>query len=351
MNILMRDHYTALVLPHKQLEISLDYLAMNDAIDVLDFKETEISGGTQGFSSLGDLKGARVMVNYGLFPSTTIHAEVSRRDLSYGLGTFEISTLELSFRHNIFNKPYAPWPFLAIDLGYRRNSAADVQTRDLGQINKALQFAGLSDQYSIEGFDKDFIYIKDQSAPNFVFGLNKQGGPNPDFSLTDSSDTSFFARLILGKELSGFFTNVYLECGLTSIDGGIESSLSYYAQNNFSFFGQDFPAVPGIDLSRDEKYVQTGIAAFFQLPFDILAYGEYSYHRRFRESSLSGRPSNHILKGELTYYLLDNLAWVVGGTYYSNQYNGMIPFLFNTYSESSFDKKYAEAYTGLTLTF
>ena len=91
-----------------------------------------------------------------------------------------------------------------------------------------------------------------------------------------------------------------------------------------------------------------GSVMILDMPWNLLGTAEYFYMHLNRENSLNRVDDNHVLKGNISYFINDYLAISLLGEYYHHQYNGIIPFLYNEYTEGGFDKKYGEMSIGLT---
>jgi hypothetical protein len=100
---LLRDHPGVMLAPKGLLEISLEYLVMNDTVDIFDIRDGEIETVNPDLRSptLGDLNGGRLLVNYGLLPRTTLHGEYTYRDVDLSVSDFQVHSMELSLRQGL----------------------------------------------------------------------------------------------------------------------------------------------------------------------------------------------------------------------------------------------------------
>ncbi len=171
-------------------------------------------------------------------------------------------------------------------------------------------------QRSFDDFSMDLGYMHNASTD-----LNPQ--------ITDLSDDSFYIRLLLGSRFKSALLNFYTGFKYSSIDS--------------TLFGQD--------ASRNEKSVNLGFTHTIEFSNFILDTG-YEYIRLFsRESEITENKSNHIIKVNLSRALSDKLLVYIGSTTMLNQFNGLIPYLYNTQTQSSFDKVYTYVSLGFVYNF
>ena len=108
-----------------------------------------------------------------------------------------------------------------------------------------------------------------------------------------------------------------------------------------------FPELP-LDLSRNEYYYKVGLSLFFRTPYKTLTHIEYSSLKIKRKKELNFIDYNHILKGSIGYFLNKRTILSFSGTYLHRQFNGEIPFLYNKYTQTTFDHPYGWIQFGIT---
>jgi hypothetical protein len=147
--------------------------------------------------------------------------------------------------------------------------------------------------------------------------------------MTDLSDNSFYIRLLVGSRFQTALLNFYAGFKYSSIDSTLLNQ----------------------DASRDEKSVNLGFTHTIEFSNTILDTG-YEYIRLFnRESDISENKSNHIIKMKLSHPIDDALLIYIGSTVMLNQFNGLIPYLYNNKTQSSFDKTYNYVSVGFVYNF
>ena len=171
-------------------------------------------------------------------------------------------------------------------------------------------------QSSFDDFSLDLGYVR-----NAASDLNPQ--------MSDLSDNSFYMRLLLGSRFESALLNLYAGFKYSSIDT--------------TLFNQD--------ASRNEKSINVGITHTVEFSNFILDSG-YEYIRLFsRESNIAQNKSNHIIKLRLSRAINDKLLVYLGDTIMLNQFNGIIPYFYNTQTQSAFDKTYTYLSLGFVYNF
>ena len=73
--------------------------------------------------------------------------------------------------------------------------------------------------------------------------------------------------------------------------------------------------------------------------------------RFFRDDALDYLDSNSILGLDFNWYVTDRLVFTIGGELYHRQLNGIIPFLYNEYTQTTFDHTYGRMNLGIAYLF
>jgi hypothetical protein len=346
--IVLKDYPLAMTLPKNKLELSLDYLSINDTLDLFDVRDDEFGdNGNIDSSTLGDLQGGRLWLNYGLFPKTMLMAGLAYKDMDYESTELEITTLDLSIRQNVVDSKQTAFPFdITIDLGVHTNIGKDLIFTSDTDINRMID--RITDQnISVEIDDQNVWFHRETDSSEISLGVPRQGKPEPSVSIEETQDISPFIRLTAGEMFKNIFPNVFLEYGHTFIESKIDSSLPAYFPEALN---ASLPTLP-MDLGREENYLKVGAHLLVKLPWNFMAGLEYNYLRLFRESNLDYLDYNQIVKADLFYRLSDRITLDVGGSFYERQLNGILPFLYNEYTQTTFDHKYGLVRFGVTVLF
>jgi len=337
---LLRDHPGVMLAPKGLLEISLEYLVMNDTVDIFDIRDGEIETVNPDLRSptLGDLNGGRLLVNYGLLPRTTLHGEYTYRDVDLSVSDFQVHSMELSLRQGLLGYGSKGKPLVALDAGVRLNFGEDIHFDKIDRINSVLRL--VNPDLSISDTGSDLVF----SDGTNDLTVSKDGRDPLQASIEDLLDHTWFIRLTVGKPLGPVLPNLFAEYGHNEIDSRVTSNIAQYLPASISPAVGELP----LKLDRSENYWKVGGNLHFNLPFDLQGYFEYHYLRMDRDNGLDFVDYNHVMKGNLAYFLTDYMAINLGATYYSRQFNGVIPFLYNEYTQSGFDHDYGVVHMGLS---
>ena len=290
----LRNYPVALTIPHGRLEVSLDYMLAHRAVEDLGLH------GDRG-TGAGDLRGLKMLVNYGVHRYTTIMAAFTYRDQEFGLDSLSIRSVDLSFKRNLLHRRRGWVPKFAFDAGVRFN-----------------------DTVGEDGMLLDAKLDGDQTAR---------------IEIDDLRDVTAYARPTAGWIWGRFFPNLFVEYGYSTIHARATAKAPDAAAGFLA------------DLGRNESYIKCGVSLLVKFPYKALLHLEYDYLRLFRDDPLNLVHDNNIYTAELDYYLTPSLVLNMGGTWIQNQLNGRIPFLYNEFSQDRFDRRYGYAHMGLTWMF
>ena len=175
----------------------------------------------------------------------------------------------------------------------------------------------------IDTFSTDFGLIYN-SADNLSITGSSLGISNMD----DMSDSSFYMRLLAGSKIMSSVLDFYLGLKFSAIDTTLD----------------------GISHDRNEVAINAGFQYTIELGSFLIETG-YEYIRLFSRDIDNGENSNHILNLTLSKVLSSDLLMFIGTKYYTKQYNGVIPYLYNEKSKNSFNQKFGYATFGLVYSF
>jgi hypothetical protein len=269
-----------------------------------------------------------------------LHGKIATSNIDYGFGELKTRDLEISFRYSFQNKIPDKKPMIAIDAGMRYQFANDLSTTDVSIMNRYVKIF-FGDEYKVYKDNTGFT-IFENSAKGWQFGVLN----TPDVSIKDMKSYTGFLRVSAGKITGDVLSVLFMEAGASSIDTKIDSNLKQY-QAYKKYIGVKLP----FDLGRDERYLEIGADFFVKFPDRIVWNFRYSYKRMFRDSNLDYIKYNHIVDTEINFYVTKNFSINIGGKYMHRQFNGEIPYLYNEYTQSTFDHKYGYAKIGFTYLF
>jgi len=328
------DYPASMVIPKRRWEIGLFYGKVDDTIDILNIREQELSTISSQLraDSLGNYEHLKFNLNYGLTYQSMISTGITSRSIDYGSGMLNVYSYHLSIRKSFES-------ILSVDIGLKGNIGEDRTFSNINDINYYLH--KFRPDISIE-VDPSYVwFVKETTDLIIKYGVPKR--ENPYFELRDLKDSTKFIRVTLGKVFDFIYPNIFLEYGKTSINTKIDTNLKDMVPSSFK---NKLPELP-IDLSRDESYWKGGFSIFLKTPFKTLTSIEYNYIRLNRDASLNYINYNHILKAKVDYFLRKNIVLSIGGEYLHRQFNGVIPFMYNRYSQTTFDHRYGWAEAGV----
>ena len=284
----LRDYPSALTVPKGRFEINFDYLTADTSED-------------DSQTGAGDLKGFRLLSNYGLFHHTTIMSAFTHQTLTFGLDELTIFSAELSFKRNLISRQRGWIPKLSVNAGIRTNMALD--------------------------------------GEKLRIDVNPGNNEATPAAIHDLKDTTAYVRFTAGKIWGRFFPHLFLEYGHSKINTKADFIAT---EDSFGFSS---------DLERNEDHLKSGISLLIKFPYTSLLQLEYDYLKLFRDQKLDAIDDNHILKADINTYLTPSIILNLGGQYNFHHLNGQIPFLYQEFNQESFDRKYNYLKFGLTFLF
>lgn len=341
-------------LPKNQGDIGIEVLKMNDVVDILNIKEDEF-GGNLSETSIGDMNGLSIFGRYKLRDDLMIGAKYQKSDISFGLGELNNKKLETYLRKNLLSKNFA------VDFGIIQNSANDISPKNLNltdnRINDITNATDVTIVANIPNNDGDYICSNLYShclswtksdGQIFKEGINSSSFKdaidskdiNYDVTTKNMKDNTLFIRAIKSVYNDIDTVDISLAYSQTKITTEVETNIYYK--------NEELNALQNLD--RNENKITLGInySAFVgKWAMDAL----YEYDYFLRDDDLGYINHNHKIDINIGYEIFKNVKFFVGGKIMSNQFNGEIPYLYNKYTQTSFDHKYGWAKTGLVYSF
>ncbi len=332
------DFPASTTIPKGSLEIGINYGRVDDNIDVFNIRKKELSSVSKAVraESLGNYQHLKVFANYGLKDATMLHCSFAGRQLDYGTGTINAASLKTFIRQSFSS-------FLSFDVGIRENFAQNLKVRNVSLINYYLH--KFRPDISIE-LDPNYIwFVKETTDLIIKYGVPRK--EDPYFELRDMKDTTRFFRITVGNQLGDFYPNIFLEYGTTNAKTLIDTNLKDLVPEGFR---SKLPQIP-IDLSHNEKYRTYGFAFFLKIGSNLIAKGLYSYTKFIRNSNLNYVDYNRMLRLGVDIKVKNGVILTIEGKYLHRQFNGVLPFLYNKYSQTAFDHRYGWLEIGITFLF
>ncbi len=322
------------VIPTKRLEINLNYGVLNNTVDILNLKSKALkSVSAVKAAGIGDYTEYGINLNYGLTYHSMLSGSLKKRSISYGSGNLDILTYRYAIRKS-FNSVFS------LEIGFKGNIADNLKIKNVDEINYYLK--KFDNTVTFEVNDKFILFSKKYPDTTVTLGFLKKA--DPFFEMKDMKDSTKYFRATLGKTFDYFYPNIYLEYGYTEINSKIDSNFKKLIPEKYKYL---IPKLP-VNLHRNEWYWKFGLSLFFRTPFKTLTSFDYSYIKLNRKSDLSYIDNNHILKGKIGYFLSKRIILSLQGTLLYRQFNGEIPFLYNKYTQTTFDHSYGWVTLGFT---
>ncbi len=325
----------AFPLEPKQGYLDLAYERVNDTLDLFNVRQSQL-GNAKNYGAIGDAVGYRIGAGYGLLPYLSLHYEFERLNVNYIDEKLKNSKHDLFMKVDLYRNPSAMIETYGIDFGYVRNSAADLAIRRESTLNSMFQKVKPGSSFRIEN---GVIYYGENASIEFL------DTEPPHLLISDMKDDSFYIRFLAGTKIKRSVLNLFLGFKTTSIHSRINLKPDDpLLQAAIESFGD-------LDLARHEQSLFGGFTWNIEYNRWLLDLG-YRYIRLFhRGSDLDETNDNHIIDAAVGYPLNDRTLLYVGGRLMLHQFNGVIPYLYNKYTQSKYDKKYGYARFGIVYNF
>ncbi len=305
------------------LSLKGDYIQVNDDVDIFNVKESEIGSLSKYGASLGDMRGYEFEIGYGLSEKDSIFINYQNWNIDYGGADLINSKIEFFNRYNIVANRYAFFNSFSFDIGLESDSAnrVDIENSLLidNMANKVLAEKGVT---TLKEYDENGNEI---SISNRISGV----------AIDNMSSQDIYLRLLLAKRI---FSKTVLNFYSSYHYIEVTSKVNIEPENLI-----DTGTLP--DLDRSEQVFDIGlswIAEFESFLFEL----EYEYAKIFRED-LDYRDYSHNFEMALSIPLSENFLIFTSGQVMFQQFNRELPYLYNRYTESQFDKKYGFLKLGL----
>ncbi|MDD5716392.1 MAG: hypothetical protein PHW64_01195 [Sulfuricurvum sp.] len=325
-------------LPPNNLSLGITLLNMNDQIDLLNIKENEFSG-TLSETAIGDMQGGEIFSRYRFNNDWMVAGRFQQSTISYGAGELTNYQSELYARKNIGSKTFA------LDVGMVHNEGDDIVTRDINQINSVVsRFIGTGGKFEGSNGAYDIVYNTSQAQ------LRTSATITPFISSQNLEDNTLYLRAIKSFVAGNESIDTYLSWNYTAIKTLVDSSIHYESDATLQSELTKRGITPYKNLDRSEQKIAIGVNySAFVGKFSLDAGYEYNYF--IRDSGLDYINHNHKIELSIGYKATQNLNVFIGGKAMSNQFNGEIPYLYNQYTQTSFDHKYGWAKMGIIYNF
>jgi hypothetical protein len=312
---------------------------VNDTIDIFNIKEQEL-GALSSISSIGDMDGIELELRYGITDDDSVFINYQRWNIEYGGSTLSNNKIEILNRYNLISNNYSFFNSLSFDIGFINDFSENINVTEEAILNPLLRKIKPNTGFLLSNGD---IIVDDTTFSIFDNSGTKL---SPYVAIENLDSKSYYGRLLLGKKLS---SSTVLDFYTTVKYTALTTKFSIKPDNN-SVLNTiiDKYSIPNFD--RDEMVYNIGTSIMTQLGSFIFEFN-YEYNHIVRGSDLSTAENNHIVEAAISYIVARNFIVYVGGKAMSSQFNTDIPYLYNEYTQTQYDKKYGFAEVGLVYSF
>jgi hypothetical protein len=333
---------SAFVVPKDMMSIYASYNTLTKDIDLYHVKD---QSNKNDYGYVGGLSGVDLSLRYGMYDHTSIFYNLSSQRLDYIGGDLTNIKNEIFARVNFYDVPHYIFDAFSVDIGFIRNASSDISIKNPSSIKN--MFNTIRPSLNGITINDDKLYYNETLLSNQID--SKSGlRLNPTLRLTDLSDNSLFIRFVLGNRFSNALLNLYTGFKYSDIDTKIslhpKNSTNPSYANISSDFGNDD------DLSRDEKTIMAGINVTLESENFIIE-ANYEHSEAFSRGLSGDNNHNNIFDINIANKTTDNLLIFLGAKAMLNQFNTIIPYLYNKYTDDSFHNKYSHLKLGFVYNF
>ena len=336
---MLQDAPIAHTLAVDEIEVSGNYLLVNDTVDFLDIREKMIGESALLSGDVGDLSGVSGGVNWGIESGLMLFARSSAIDLDTELGSAALFGELDSDKH---------LSTLSSQLGARW------RIPKLNNQRLVVSLEALWQQNSSDDFVLRFNQV-DAGEMMLTFSSPKE------IRISGLEDSGWQARLLIDHMLSRHsFINGWIGMASYSAKSEVSTDITYAPiRTNFD---------RKFDIQEDQ--IQAGVGLNWQIRRDIPLQLFYEFRKIDREErggdqpinsstlakftnpeNLAAETSNHIVTGKIGIWMTSRLNLSLTGKVMSNQFLGIVPHYNNTVTSRFFDKMYGYVGVGVSYVF
>ncbi|MDP2284056.1 MAG: hypothetical protein Q8L06_07945 [Pseudohongiella sp.] len=320
-----------------ELEVSGSMMRVNDTLDFMNIRRDILSGNSRLGGKTGDFKGYSGEVQFGVLPSLSVFYRQQEHDLTAELSqpaSLDLESVDSKLRTK--RESYGvEWVFY------------EAATKDKSSPWRSASLELASIENSSEDFGASIQRIRLDASTIIDFR------PAQRFAINRMADDGWTARVALTQALSTNITgNVWLGHARTDASSGTVSEIRSAAIANaflqtFDLKEQQWSAgasvrwniTPRLPLTLSYEYINvtdreliaTRASTAVTLPSFL------------RADNLTTETSNHVLEGNIDWWITPRIYIGAGGKLMSNQFLGILPHYNNPLSGSLSDIAYGFA--------
>ncbi|NWF65836.1 MAG: hypothetical protein HXX81_00020 [Campylobacterales bacterium] len=331
------SNINAFTLQKNSLEFALKYSKINDTIDFLNVKDTELKGVPDSIGSIGDMDGYGIKIRYGVHERFSIFGEFDKQNIDYSDEKLKNNKIDVFARYQIAQKPINAIDAISVDIGYNQNSAEQLNVTNDTLLNIMLQKIKPGTSAKISNGD---LYKDDMKITLW----NANGDKIiPALSIDDLKDSSWYIRLLFAKQFTNkSILDLYLGFKQTDI-----KSLIGIEPKNHSLLNDIIGQYKIPNLNRDENTFFTGLNYSLEFFNGLIGEINYEYSTTNRADDIDYITENHTVDASISKPITKSFIAFIGGRAMYRQFSTDIPYLYNKYTQTTFDHKYGYAKIGL----
>ena len=321
----------AFTMPKGKKVFIFEYQKVNKRMDIFHIEDKSL---TNSFGGIGDLNGINLKFYDGIKKNITGIGEFQAQKIEYGDGNLYNYFIKADGKYQFFTN-FENTNALSLDFGIK--------------INKANNITYDNPKY-LEILAKKFLNVTNIKIQNNKIGIIKNSGETdvlnltskPSITVSNMKDITPFVTLTAEKEFQYAFLSLFSSVGYTKIYTDIKAGINPADKatkdklKNYNL---------SKSLNRDETTLGIGFSITTKTP--IITEFSYKYLRIFRDKDLDYINYNHIINLDFIKPVKKNWFVYLGGKLMYRQFNGVIPYLYNKYSQTTFDHKYGWARIGV----
>jgi len=312
------------------IALKASYLRVNDDLDFLNMRESELGTLSKYGSTIGDMSGYEAEIGFGLSDKDSIFLNFQEWNIDYGGSKLSNKKIELFNRFNLVSNQFSYINSLSFDIGYIMDFANRVEITNSGLMNSMIKKVSPNSDYSIS----DNGTILKNGSETTIYDKDSGNKISPSVAIDNLLSNSYYLKILAGKKISRrSILNLYSSYYYVDIQSDVK--ISKELLQNFSV----------ANLNRSEHILNLGVSLISEFKYLIFEIN-YEYNKIYRDN-LEYMNYSHNLDIAISKPITKNLLFFVSGKMMFQQLNRDIPYLYNQYTESQFDKKYGFAKFGL----
>jgi hypothetical protein len=335
---------SAFAIPKNKLSIRGTFNYLDKDIDLFNSISKSES---RDYGYIGKLNGADLSFRYGIHKHISLFYNFQALNLDYFNQDITNIKNELFVRVNFYDVPNYIFDAFSMDIGLIRDASSDLHIKDPSSFVKLTKKIRPNID-NLNALNGNLLYEGKTISNQRDITTGK--ALNPTLFISDLSDNSFFIRFLWGNRFATSYFNFYT--GLKYSDVSTKISYSPKSSENPSYkslaskFGADD------DLGRSEKDIFAGLNVVFETQnyiFDL----NYEYDRLFGRGDLTLGDHNHnsIFDINIATKINRDFLIYIGGRAMTNQFNSVIPYMYNDYTQDTFGKRYGYVKLGFVYNF